>query len=103
MRSQVQIPEERLADYFANTRADINVSQNLGLIDKLEIAEALSQKIQNVQDATTRGQIRAAMNMLGAFKNHVNAQAGKHITGIAVHILRADADTLLSQLSQRVP
>lgn len=78
---------------FASTLADINNSLQLGLIDNAGIANSLSQKIQAARDATGP----ARNNILNAFKNEVNAQAGKHITGMAPQVLLQDADSLISQ------
>src|SRR5262249_25576762 len=71
---------------FPSTLDDINNSLKLGLIDNVGIINSLSQKIQNAEDAVGRGQINTARNILGAYKNDVNAQAGKHVMGIAVQV-----------------
>jgi hypothetical protein len=78
---------------FQGTLADISNSLQLGLIDNGGIANSLSQKILAAQDAS--GPARS--NILNAFKNEVNAQAGKHITGVAVRVLLQDANSLISQ------
>lgn len=75
------------------TLADISNSLQLGLINNRGIANSLSQKIQAAQRAV--GSAKASI--VAAFKNQVNAQAGKHVTGIAVQVLLEDADSLLSQ------
>jgi len=78
---------------FASTLSDIVNSLHLGLIDKSGISNSLSEKIGAAQDATGL----ARNNILNAFKNEVNAQSGKHITGIAVQILLDDAESLINQ------
>ncbi len=78
---------------FASTLADINNALQLGLIDNSGIANSLSQKISAAQKAT--GSTRT--NILNAFKNEVNAQAGKHVTGVAVEVFLQDATSLISQ------
>jgi len=83
---------------FQSTLDDINNSLKLELIDNGGIANSLLQKIQSARDAAARGQTQAAWNMLVAFKNEVNAQTGKRLTGIAPQVLLQDADSLLSQL-----
>jgi hypothetical protein len=78
---------------FSSTFADINNALQLGLIDNAGIANSLSQQIQAAQTATGP----ASNNILNAFKSLVNAQSGKHITGIAPQVLLQDADSLISQ------
>jgi hypothetical protein len=51
-----------------------------GCIDNHGIANALSSKLSAAQAALGRGQIQTAINVLGAFNNQIQAQAGKHIT-----------------------
>jgi hypothetical protein len=77
---------------FSSTLADINNSLQLGLIDNHGIANSLLQKIEAAQAATTD----TRNNVLKAFINEVNAQTGKHITGIAVQVLLADAKSLMA-------
>lgn len=78
---------------FSGTITDINASLKLGLIHNSGIANSLSKKIEAAQNATGS----ARNNILNAFKNEVNAQSGKHITGIASQVLLQDADSLISQ------
>ena len=78
---------------FNSTLADINNLLQLGLIDNQGVANSLSQKIKAAQKATGP----AVTNILNAFINEVNAQAGKHVTGVAVQILLQDAASLISQ------
>ena len=78
---------------FAATLADISNSLQLGLIDNKGIANSLAQKIRAAQRAT--GSARAGI--LAAFQNEVNAQAEKHIVGVAVQVLLQDADSLRTQ------
>lgn len=78
---------------FQSTLADIQNSLQLGLIDNPGIANSLSQKIQAAQGATAP----ARNNVLSAFINEVNAQSGKHITGMAPQVLLQDAASLLQQ------
>ena len=78
---------------FSSTLTDINNASQLGLIDNIGIANSLSQKIHAAQDAT----VPARNNILNAFKNEVTAQAGKHITGVAVQVLLQDANSLVGQ------
>jgi hypothetical protein len=84
---------------FANTLADIANSLALGLIDNAGIADALSGKINAATQALAVSDIPDAIGALQAFNNQVNAQTGKHLTGVAPQILHQDANSLLSQLS----
>jgi hypothetical protein len=78
---------------FSSTLEDIANSLQLGLIDNDGVADSLSQKIKDAQGAT--GNVRN--NILNAFIKEVNAQTAKHITGIAVQVLLADAKALSAQ------
>jgi Concanavalin A-like lectin/glucanases superfamily len=78
---------------FSSTLTDISNARQLGLIDNNGIANSLSQKIHAAQKAT----VPARNNILNAFKNEVTAQAGKHVTGVAVQMLLQDVNSLLSQ------
>jgi N-acetylneuraminic acid mutarotase len=75
---------------FQSTLKDINDSLQLGLIDNHGVANSLSSKIQAAQAQTGN----ARNNILNAFINEVNAQAGKHITVVTVQVLLADASAL---------
>ena len=79
---------------FQSTLADISNSLQIGLIDNHGIANSLSMKIKAASNATGP----AKSNILNAFKNEVNAQSGKHISGVAPDLLLEDADSLISQL-----
>jgi len=83
---------------FQSTLNDITSGLQLGLIDSRGVANSLSQKIQAASDAASRGELQTSQDILNAFKNEVQAQAGKHITGTGVQVLLQDGDSLLSQL-----
>lgn len=76
---------------FQGTLDDIKNSLQIGLIDNEGIANSLSQEIKNAARATEP----ARTNILMAFINEVNAQAGKHINGVAVEVLLSDANSLM--------
>jgi hypothetical protein len=61
------------------------------------LANSLSSKLKAAAEASARGQIQTSRNTLEALKRELNAQAGKHINGVAVQILLEDADSLLKQ------
>lgn len=78
-----------------------------GCIDKDGIEDSLIKKLEAAQDAISRGQIQTAINILGAFKKHVQAQAGKHIepscviggvTFTPANVLLTDAQSLIDSL-----
>jgi len=69
-----------------------------GKIDNAGIADSLLQKLDAVQAALARGNTKAAMNVLTAFINEVNAQSGKHITPEAAMLLVTDAQWIIEQL-----
>jgi hypothetical protein len=50
-----------------------------GYIDNAGIAQSLFAKLDAAQAAVERGQSGVAANILGAFINEVQAQAGQHI------------------------
>jgi len=91
---------------FQSTLADIANSLQLGLIDRQGIADSLTAEIKVAADAIAFGNQHpkalsaskaVARAVLDAFKFEVNAEAGKHITGVAVQVLLQDADSLISQ------
>jgi hypothetical protein len=83
---------------FQGTLDDISNMLALGLIDNKGIAKALSSNINAASNAAAGGDKKTAENILKAFINQVNAQSGKHISGVAPQLLLADANCLLGQL-----
>jgi hypothetical protein len=80
-----------------STLTDISNSLALGLIDNHGIANALTSKISAASAAAAGGDKTTASNILNAFIHQVNAQTGKHITGVAIQVLLEDANSLMSQ------
>jgi hypothetical protein len=78
---------------FQSTLSDVGNSLQLGLIDNQGIANSLMQKIKAARDAGGR----ARLNILSAFQNEVNAQAGKHVNELSAQVLLEDADSLIRQ------
>jgi hypothetical protein len=68
------------------------------LIDNAGIANSLTSKIEAAQAAANAGQNQTAINILNAYGNELNAQAGQQITGIAPQVLQEDVNSLISQL-----
>jgi len=83
---------------FESTVGDISNSLQLDLIDNRGIANSLSQKLNAAASAAAQGDSQTASNILRAFQAEVNAQNGKHITGIALQVLLEDADSLIAQM-----
>jgi hypothetical protein len=83
---------------FQGTLDDISSTLALGLIDNKGIAKALSSNINAASIAAAGGDKKTAENILNAFINQVNAQTGKHISGVAPQLLLADANCLVDQL-----
>jgi len=81
----------RLAS-FQTTLDDISNCVQLGLIDNAGIANSLSTKILAAQKSVGASRDK----ILNAFEKEVNAQAGKHITGVAPDVLLQDADSLIA-------
>lgn len=89
--AQGSVPRVVRMATFQSTLADVRNSLQLGLIDNTGIANSLSQKIQAAMHASGT----ARTNILRAFKNEVNAQAGNHVTETAAQVLLEDAASLL--------
>ena len=83
---------------FQGTLDDITNTLALGLINNKGIAKALSSNINAASNAAAGGDKERAENFLNAFINQINAQTGKHISGVAPQVLLADANCLLDQL-----
>lgn len=90
---RVVAPSFALVATLATTLSDIANSLQRHWIDNAGIANCLSQKIQAAQNAAAPER----NNILNAFKNEVNAQAGKHLANAGVHVLLQDVDSLLNQ------
>ncbi len=86
------ISATRVASY-GSTLGDIANSLQLTLIDNQGIANALSSKIEAASAASDRRDYTSERNNLNAFIQQVNAQANKHIKGIAPEVLLADSDS----------
>jgi hypothetical protein len=83
---------------FQGTLDDISNTLALGWIDNKGIAKALSSNINLAWNAAAGGDKKTAENILKDFINQVNAQTGKHLSGVAPQLLLADANCLLGQL-----
>jgi hypothetical protein len=83
---------------FAGTLADISNGQQLGLISR-GIATALSSTINAAAAQANAGNNSAAINILTAFINQVNAQSGQPITQFVAQVLLNDGNSLKASLS----
>jgi hypothetical protein len=80
----------------------ISVTERLfsqGLIDNSGAKDSLEVKLKLAKEKIEKGKIDTAMNILNAFINEVHAQKGKHISSKAGVILIADAQYLMTCLS----
>jgi parallel beta-helix repeat protein len=71
-----------------------------GLIDNHGVLDSLISQINAAINKIENGQTKPAENILYAFINSVQAQAGKHISLEAAEILITDAEYIISQLAQ---
>jgi len=72
---------------------------NDGAFKNKGTAQSLMAKLEACQRKIDEGQFKTAMNILNAFKNHVQAQSGKHIPeGLAGELL-AEANILIDALN----
>ena len=85
------------ATTFQGTLEDIRSMLVLDLIDSKGLAKVLSSKINAASNAAAEGNKKTAKDFLNSFINQVNAQTGKHISGVAPRLLLADANSLLGQ------
>ncbi|HEX2916369.1 MAG TPA: hypothetical protein VH186_36745 [Chloroflexia bacterium] len=70
----------------------------MGHIDNKGIANSLNSKLAAAQAALDRGQTEVARNLLNAFINQVQAQAGKHIVAEHAQHLIMHAQLVLGAL-----
>jgi hypothetical protein len=85
----------------------INEFAQAGFIDNAGVAHSLTSLLHNATSSLERGNVNAARGQLQALKNHVEAQAGKHIATVATDggqtinpaaILIANIDDLIRQI-----
>jgi len=85
-----------VADLFLRTLGDISAALASGGIDNQDIASSLTEKITDAKNAPNK---KTRDNIINAFINQVNAQAGnqagKHISTAAAALLLGDAIALL--------
>jgi hypothetical protein len=86
----------RVVATLQSTLQDISRLRYQGLIDNAGVAQSLSAKIDAAQSAALR-QNAAWRNQVEAFRREVQAQADKHIMGMAIQMLLWDADSLLGE------
>jgi len=71
---------------------------SLGWIDNAGIVTSLDVKLDNAKKKLSQGDNNTARNILGAFINEVEAQAGKHLTSEAYALLKYNAAYIMSNL-----
>jgi hypothetical protein len=88
----------RVTATIQSTIADTQRAYDEGWIDNHGILNSLLHKLENAQRALDRGNVQAAINMLGAYINELEAQSGKHVTPEAAALLIADAQWVIEHL-----
>lgn len=73
---------------------------SLGWIDNSGIVNSLDVKLDNAKKKLSQGDNSTAKNILNAFINDVEAQAGKHVTSEAYALLKYNALYLISNLTK---
>ena len=75
----------------------VDIIKSLGLQSGIE--NSLIVKIDSASSAFDRDNLNAAINVLGAFKNHVSAQDSKKINSEDANLLRDLANLLINHIS----
>lgn len=70
-----------------------------GFINNQGVANSLLAKLDAAQAAQNSGQIKTAINLLGAFIHEVQAQAGKHIDQMHAQHMVAHAQAVIQALN----
>ena len=83
---------------LAGIKQDVEILFQLNDIDDQEIKNSLLKKLEAVEKALDKDDKKAAENILGTFKNEVEAQKGKHIQEKGAKILLNDMDYLVKHL-----
>jgi hypothetical protein len=87
-----------VTEYRATVHVVVNFESLCALaksyVTKASVADSLCAKLENAAAARERGNLKAAQNILNAFKNEVEAQRGKSLTSEDADTLVALADSL---------
>jgi hypothetical protein len=84
---------------IASLQECVQHAYHLGHIDNQGIANSLLSKLDAAQTALARGETTTAANLLNAFINQVQAQAGKHISAEHAQHMIMHAQEVLAKLS----
>jgi hypothetical protein len=87
-----------LTPTIASLTACVEHAAAEGLINNQGVANSLLAKLQAAQAAQNSGQMKTATNLLGAFINEVQAQAGKHIDQTHAQHMVAHAQAVIQAL-----
>ncbi len=68
-----------------------------------ELQNSLLSKIDNAQASSSKENICAAVNELGALKNQIAAQRGKKISDAAAALLTEYANNIIAKLLAQLP
>ncbi|MEW6088075.1 MAG: C39 family peptidase [bacterium] len=83
---------------LTSMKEDVEILFQLEEIDNEGIKNSLLKKLETAVQAMDKGDTNTIENILGAFKNEIEAQKGKHITEKGAKILLDDADYLVKHL-----
>jgi hypothetical protein len=83
---------------FASAQQDVELAFKLDWIKNAGLKNSLLQKLQNAETAHSRGDTKAAKNILNAILNEVKAQTGKGLDPDAATLLEQDAQYLIDHL-----
>ena len=99
-------------DYATVKYSQMSVSIG-GLIDLInelpedaldeELVNSLTQKLENAEKQATKENICAAVNILGAFQNQVEAQRGNKIADATATFLIEYSENVITQLLEMLP
>ena len=79
-------------------KQDITLARKVGWIDNDGIMTSLLKKAEAIEASIQKDRKKTTENLIKAFINEVNAQAGKHISKEAVKMLTEDANYIMNNL-----
>ncbi|MEJ2533250.1 MAG: SGNH/GDSL hydrolase family protein, partial [Halioglobus sp.] len=87
-----------LAEALYRTLVPVRLENLLEDLSGIGPGKSLSSKIARAQASYERGSYQAACGILRGFVNHVDAQAGKKLTGVDADAFRAEAGAITDAL-----
>lgn len=86
-------------DTFEGLAGVVGTDVSNGIIGR-NLSEPLISKIENAEKSSAKGNICAAVNQLGAFKNQIEAKRGKGLSGEIADQLIQYANNIITQVLQ---